>query len=624
MIGIGRFGRGVSRALLSGLVLFAAGLLGAPGTAVAQTTGVGTHVERGYIAMADGTKLHYHVELPETGKRLPAMLNYTYYAPGVPVTRTGDGSGVSGNELLKRGYALVGVTVRGTGCSEGTFDDIFDPQWSADGYEVVEWIARQPWSNGKVGMYGLSGPGILQWMVAGAQPPHLTAIAPFSTLADLYRDVGAPGGIKNVVFAGVFLGAQNGLAALNQAANPGDPACLVNGVDNASESPTNSALYQMLLDDEFDFDTPWMQLHHVKRYFEKVRVPTLTFHQWQDEQLPARVVRELGRLPRATTWSIAGNGNHSFPNCGECLDLAYRFIDHFMKGEPNGFERTPHYQIWHENTRTGPTADAAGKSWATSYASWPPKIRPLELFLREDDRLSFHEPKGDERAQSYAYPLPASSRENTSGAAWRAGAAPGGALSWTSTPFGRDRVLFSAGLDLWLASTATDTDVQATLTEIRPDGQEVYLQRGWLRASHRALDPQRSTATQPEHPHQAADLSPLEPGKPTFMRIGFFDISAPIRKGSRVRVYVEAPVGLTGGWQFLFNPTVASNTVFHDARHPSKLVLGVLPGEAAQAPLPPCEALVNMPCRPNRIALPVAEPEPASPASTVSPHNAEE
>jgi predicted acyl esterase len=214
-----------TRVVLSGFVVLAAILLGGTGTAVAQTTGVGTHIERGYIAMVDGTKLHYHVEFPETGKRLPAMLNYTYYAPGVPVTGTGDGSGMSRNELLKRGYALVGVTVRGVGCSEGTFDQIFDPHWSADGYEVVEWIARQPWSNGKVGMYGLSGPGILQWMVAGAQPPHLTAIVPFSTLGDVYRDVGAPGGIKNIAFAAIFMGAQNGLAALNQVANPGDPPC---------------------------------------------------------------------------------------------------------------------------------------------------------------------------------------------------------------------------------------------------------------------------------------------------------------------------------------------------------------------------------------------------------------
>jgi hypothetical protein len=94
----------------------------------------------------------------------------------------------------------------------------------------------------------------------------------------------------------------------------------------------------------------------------------------------------------------------------------------------------------------------------------------MQLFLCEGDRLSLYRPTGDEPAQSYAYPRPASARENTSGKAWQAGAPPGGALSWTSSPFERDRVLYSAGLDLWLASTAGDTDLQVTLTEVRPDG----------------------------------------------------------------------------------------------------------------------------------------------------------
>jgi putative CocE/NonD family hydrolase len=601
-------GRGAKLLCVLGSVV-AACLVTMP--AHAQTV-AGATIERGYITMRDGTKLHVHVELPETGRRLPAMLNYTYYGPGFPDGGTGDSSVLSRADLLERGYILVGVTVRGVGCSEGTFD-LFDPQWSQDGYDVVEWIARQPWSNGKVGMYGTSGPGILQWMAAGARPPHLTAITPFSTLGDVVRDVGAPGGVKNILFAAFFQAAQNAEAGLNQPANPGDPECAVNGADNLSESPTHSGTYTLLTN---EFETDEIALHHVRRYFEDVNVPTLTFHQWQDEQLPARVVRELGSLPRATTWMVAGNGNHSFPACAACQKLAYAFLDRYMKGIDNAWEHTPHYQLWEENTATGP-------NWAIGFGAWPPRVNPIELYLREGSRLSFNAPTGDEDPESYAYPRPASSRDGAASggkASWQAGAPPGGALSWTSSPFERDRVLYSGSLDVWLASTATDTDMQATLTEIRPDGQEVYIQRGWLKGlAASSLDPARSTPTQPEYTLRAKDARRLKPGKPQLMRIGFFDFSKPIRKGSRVRVYLEAPVGLTGLWEFLFNQTEATNTAFHDSGHPSRLVLGVLPGEAARKPLPECDTQVSMPCRAVSGTLPKAEPEPAQADSARPP-----
>ena len=99
------------------------------------------------------------------------------------------------------GYATVGVNMRGSGCSGGVFD-LFDLPTTADGYDIIETVAAQPWvQDGKVGMVGISFPGISQLFVGGARPPHLAAIAPLSVIADIYRSPGFPGGIFNNGFA---------------------------------------------------------------------------------------------------------------------------------------------------------------------------------------------------------------------------------------------------------------------------------------------------------------------------------------------------------------------------------------------------------------------------------------
>ena len=95
---------------------------------------------------------------------------------------------------------MAGVNVRGTGCAQGTFD-YFEPKEWYDGYDAVEFLARQPWSNSRVAMVGKSYPGITPLYVAATRPPHLDAIVPGAFFSDLYRDVAYPGGIQNVVFA---------------------------------------------------------------------------------------------------------------------------------------------------------------------------------------------------------------------------------------------------------------------------------------------------------------------------------------------------------------------------------------------------------------------------------------
>jgi predicted acyl esterase len=142
----------------------------------------------------------------------------------------------------------------------------------------------------------------------------------------------------------------------------------------------------------------------------------------------------------------------------------------------------------------------------------------------------------------------------------------------------------------------------------------MYVARGWLRASQRKLDPALSTPTRPYQTHLASDVMPLKPGAPTYMRIEIFPFTHAFRRGSRIRVRIDAPTGLTGGWGFDYLKTPAINRVFHDRAHPSRLVLGVLPDQVAQAPLPACggpgdnqHGLIGEPCRPDTETAALAE-----------------
>jgi hypothetical protein len=132
----------------------------------------------------------------------------------------------------------------------------------------------------------------------------------------------------------------------------------------------------------------------------------------------------------------------------------------------------------------------------------------------------------------------------------------------------------------------------------------VYVARGWLRASHRALDPARSTRLAPFHTHQRADARPLVPGLPTRMRVQLWPFDYVFREGSSIRLWIDAPTGATGGWSFDFIKTPAVNSIYADPHHPSAVVLGHLRGGHAGAPLPACDVLLNQPCRRNVVPIP--------------------
>jgi putative CocE/NonD family hydrolase len=566
--------------------------------------------KQGYIPMTDGTQLEYTVDLPANSGRYPVALVYDGYCEGVGATNCNDSATASA--LLAKGYAVLGVSIRGTSCSTGTFDAFTPPEWR-DGVEAIAWAAEQPWSNGHLGMLGDSFPGITQLGVAGLRPPHLDAIAPFQVTTDAYRDVGYPGGIQNTGFGAFWASAdqpQNSYrSGAQQAAATGDTGCAQALATHLAAEPTQNIGLAAL---QHPFDDAWWQEREPGANADKIDLPTFGCSTWQDDEVSSRSSSWLEMLDPARTWVLDSNGYHGMCDLSSPRITAelLAFFDRFVKGEDNDFEQTPHVQIWHDAAADGSGTNVP--SWVTSFGSLSEiPVRPLDLYFRSGGELSLTPPSGDDQPRSYAYPASSPGNENgvvfgQNDLLWKGPQPPGASLAYTTPPLSQDAEFFGSGsANVWLSSTAPDTDLQITLTEVRPDGQEVYIARGWLRASHRALDPARSTELAPFQTHQEADALPLEPATPTLMRVQLFPFDYVFRRGSSIRLWIDAPVGETGGWSLDFTKTPAVNSVYADAQHPSAIALGHLEGGRAEAPLPACDTLLNQPCRQN-LTLPPA------------------
>ena len=560
--------------------------------------------QTGYIPMSDGVQLRYAVELPDATGHFPVAMKYDGYCEGSDPMTCNEGGSHQAEALLAAGYAVLGVSIRGTGCSTGQFD-FRSPQEHLDGAAAVEWAAKQPWSSGRVGMFGDSFPGLMQPGVAALHPTGLKAIAPWQIVDDVYRDVAYPGGVGNGEFGVFWALADQPAASTSEQLNgttAGDPQCPQSAAEQLTVNPTSNifvAGYQHPYIDSF-----WTS-KTIGRAARKIRVPALGCATWQDDEVGSRSTWTLWpRLDPMRTWVVTANGYHA-----ECVyskpitDELVKFFDRFVKGDENGFESTPHMQMWHETTG----ATDAKPTWVTTSATWPPATDTNRLYLGSGAALTAAAPSGTQAADTYVSPTVSAGTEDgivfgQQNRLWKQQGTPGGALAYTTPKLDHTvELLGPASLDLWLSSTATDTNLQATITEVRPDGQETYVARGWLRAAQRKLDRRASTPTRPVQTDLESDLQPLVPGQPTFMRIEVMPFDHTFRAGSKIRLIIDTP-SQTGGWNWEPLANAGVNSILHDSAHPSKLVFGSVAGASAPATYPACDPLLNQPCRPDAFA----------------------
>src|SRR6185503_16746000 len=276
------------------------------------------------------------------------------------------------------------------------------------------------------------------------------------------------------------------------------------------------------------------------------------------------------------------------------------------------FETDPHVRVLLENGAGAPTIGVPAPTLELGFSQWPPQeVRPTALYFGAHGKLGLRHPRGHSAVDSYRPDPDVRPRQTLPGFgqddSWAvmppydwAPLVDGTALAYATEPLDADVTIAGPGsVDLWLRSDAPDTDIQVTLSEIRPDGLEYYVQNGWLRASHRRLDRSTSTVLEPRPTHLEADASPLPPAKYSRVRVGLFSVAHVFRKGSSIRIGIEAPGGDRTRWTFDTPATGGSivKTIALGGHRASRVVLPVIPGVVAPAALPPCPGLRGQPCR---------------------------
>ncbi|MCK6553087.1 CocE/NonD family hydrolase [Candidatus Binatia bacterium] len=604
----------------------------------------------GYIQTRDGTLLAVNVILPgpiEDGP-YPTVVEYSGYDPANP-----DQPQPSSLIASALGFAAVGVNMRGTGCSGGAFS-YFETLQSTDGYDAVEIVAAQPWvKGGKVGMVGISYPGISQLFVARLQPPHLAAIAPLSVVADPGRGTLYPGGILNDGFAIDWArgrmsdAAPGGQPWARKRMNAGDLTCIA----NQRMRGQNEDLIAMI-GRNVHYDPTVADPLSPVTFVDRIAVPVFLAGAWQDEQTGGHFATMLDRFTGTDrAFFTLVNGTHADPLGPAIFSRWFEFLSFYVARQiprqpaagslvlqvlareafgvsrlhierdrfTNGltfeeararFEAEPRVRILFENGALEPLGGPA-PGFEEGFATWPVNgVEPAAWYFDAAGKLATEPPVTSAGADRYYYDTADAQRTTFNGssdAVWRA-LAPldwrplpaDKSVAYATEPLAADLVMVGSGsVDLWIKSTLSDVDLQVTLSEIRPDGREMYVQNGWLRASHRALDEAASSLLRPVRTDRAADARPLPTGEFVLARVEIFPFAHAFRAGSRIRVSVEAPGGSRPLWKFAALPGdgTATVAVARSAAHPSRVVLPVVPDATIPTALPPCPSLRGQPCR---------------------------
>ena len=576
--------------------------------------------------------------------------------PLAPSTSTVVGS-LLGPQL---GYASVSVQMRGSGCSGGAFD-LFGLPTTYDGYDMIESVANEPWvKGGKVGMLGISFSGITQLFDAGTQPPHLSAIAPMSVTDDIYQATGYPGGIFNSGFALSWITERiddakpapgGGQPWARELTSNGDPFTNPPNVPDQHCIDNQELRLQTLpalkLIEKNPFRSPWLFKERAPGdWLKNVKVPVFLTGQYQDEQTGPHFPESLNNLNgNKNVWVRMQNGVHTDSLGPMNMTKWVEFLDLFVANEvpdvpglltgglfasfigPSApveqsayagmssvseakaaFRRdNPRFALAMDNGAGPWGTGAIGTTWQINSDKWPPKnVKPTNFFL--DRGGNFDASAGAPGRASYvADPAARPIRNLMSGSV----SAPQPAYDWAPIVDGKGIGYISGGLekdtviagpsslDLYLKSNKRDTDLQVTISEVRPDGNETYVQSGWLRASHRKLDPKRSTVLDPYPTHLKKDGAFLPKKGFTKIRVPIMPVVHAFRAGSKIRITISATGGDRSAWEFdTIDKGKTKNTIAVGERFPSKLVLPIMKGTTAQGTtLPDPTALRAQPSR---------------------------
>jgi predicted acyl esterase len=597
----------------------------------------------GYLRTRDGTLLSVDVHLPGPADAgpYPTVVEYSGYDPSNP-----DDVQPASRIAQLLGFATVGVNLRGTGCSGGAYN-YFEELESLDGYDVIETVAAQPWvEGGTVGMVGISFSGITQLFVAKTRPPHLAAITPLSVFDDTY-DTLYPGGIFNNGFALGWAKDRQADARPATRAGEGQKWARQRIADGDETCRANQALRLQSAHVMAEIDANAYRHGAAsdalapESFVHDIDVPVFLAGAWQDQETGSHFAEMLGDFSPAIPMKVTlMNGIHQDSIGPAVLSQWIEFLDFYVAKKipsippatralaavalvrafgpgavlaPDRFTDQPDYasalRAYEAEPRVRVLFDvgAAGSpmpAFSTTGPSFPlPHTTATTWYLGGHGTLTRTRPATDhtDRFQDDPSALPrtmtATGEQLSPTYGWKP-VPSGKALGYATEPLTADTVLAGTGsIDLWVRSSKPDADLEVTISEVRPDGEETYVQSGWLRASQRALDAARSTDLLPVQTHERKDVQPLSARNASLVRVPLYPFAHAFRAGSRIRIVVQPPGGNRPAWAFATLPGTRTVTVSRSPAQPSKVVLPVVSGIAVSTPIPACGTLRGQPCR---------------------------
>lgn len=587
----------------------------------------------------------------------PTLIEYSGYGYANPAGPT-NGISIIANIM---GFTVVDVNMRGTGCSGGAFD-FFEPLQNLDGYDVIETVARQPWvAHNKVGMMGISYGGISQLFTAQLQPPSLAAISPLS-LIDSTQTTLYPGGVLNTGFAVDWAkerakeaqpaGEKAGQAWAYKRVQEGDQVCKDNQVLHADAADLIGKIrennhYRPKVADPLSPVT----------FVDKIKVPTFVACQFEDEQTgghcPTLAEHMTGTNKK---WFTFTNGTHVDSLDPETYNRWYDFLKLYVAQEapatdsaqiqstaplvyqaamgidgvtlpPDPIQQEPTYEgalsafeklqpirLLFDNGAGGSNPGEPYPGFEQSFPSFPiPGTSGRSWYMASGGALTDKRP-AKRAAESFTWDAHARPLTNFKGdtaggenGLWTAtppykweNPPPGSALSYVTSPLSQPATVIGAGaVRAWVRSSKRNVDLQVTISEVRPDGKEVFVQGGWLRADERKLDAAKSKPLEPMLSLRARDVRPMPRKRFVKVTIPLYYQGHVYRSGSRIRVTISAPNGDQPIWAFgeASPKGKATVAIAHSKRMPSSLTLPVVPGVNVTTGLPPCPGLRAEPCR---------------------------
>jgi putative CocE/NonD family hydrolase len=547
--------------------------------------------EQRFIRMSDGVELGATITYPSLTGGAPAPGRFPVVLDMTPYGRDAECACESASEYATHGFVFAVVDARGTGGSQGNLNaNYFSPREARDGYELVEYLGTRPWSNGKVGMSGGSYLGINQYLTAEQDPPHLAAIAPDEAAADIYNDAAYPNGIMSLFFDSQYLALQGGLGL----SGPNTEPSMIPGTLAAKfEQATGRSI-------AFDYlENPYESRFYYERspitLASKIKVPAFVLDGWRDYFVAGntRMYQALERRHRVETLLNVGPCTHK--GCGAPFAPTL---------EPPGIDNLGAQEIlFFQRWLMGMTVPSLPRvrvyvQQAAHYAeasAWPPKTSKFTREFIGPESISAKRPR--ESSASY-FTNPAAGLSMTFDQQGTVAITPyipidqrveeEQGLRWRTPVLSSPLTLEGpAALHLVAASSATNTDWFAKISDVAPDGSQSIVAEGQLRASLRTLAP---GSTQKQPLESLTTPEPLTPGAFYDYEIAIAPTAYEFAAGHRLQLRLTSynvPNALPGTIDFngsapassSFVPLPpATNTIRYGGSDGTRLLLPVAPG----------------------------------------------